>query len=86
MISTSNEVRMNLNLYNDVKVVNTFFQHSNVHKYTWSTTGSCSVPSLRTDTIQCIPENLPNWLNQEVISFLNFKFLAQAVPEVSFET
>jgi exonuclease III len=30
-------------LYNDFKIMNTFFQHKDAHKYTWSARGACSV-------------------------------------------
>jgi endonuclease/exonuclease/phosphatase family metal-dependent hydrolase len=30
-------------LYNDLKIMNTFFQHKDAHKYTWSARGSRSI-------------------------------------------
>jgi exonuclease III len=57
-IGTFGEKRCNNNgvklrhlvLYNDLKIMNTFFQHKDVHKYTWSVRGARSI----IDYIICI--------------------------------
>jgi hypothetical protein len=43
-ICNNNGVKLrDLVLYTDLKIMNTFFQHKDAHKYTWSARGSRSI-------------------------------------------